>query len=333
MKESIIPRQKLLSSDLSGLAFDPPANWALVRFGDVCNFVTSGSRGWAEFYSDTGPKFIRAQNIRFGTLRLDDLASVNLPEKTEGTRTQVSKGDLLIVITGAGVTNPALLDQELGEAYVSQHVALIRPTMKELSRWLLLCLMAPVGGRDVLVERAYGSGKPGLNLDNIRSLNIPIPPLAEQNRIVTKVEELVTLCDQLEARLTTAQCESRCFLETVLNQVLGTTPHRTREQKLGATKRGAERQEYLDDTLSREQMLPKHNLHFTSSNPVKTVAQVVECITALGGAATPERLLNATGLGDDVEKFFDLLREGRDSGPLNVPTGANQVIRKNNHAN
>ena len=46
--------------------------------------------------------------------------------------------------------------------------------------------MADAGGRAELVERAYGAGKPGLNLDNIRSLSVPLPPLAEQHRIVSK---------------------------------------------------------------------------------------------------------------------------------------------------
>jgi type I restriction enzyme S subunit len=222
VEEGIILRQKWASSDLNGYAFERPVKWEAVNFGDVCNLVTSGSRGWAEFYSDAGPKFIRAQNIRFGRLRLDDLACVNPPKKTEGTRTQVSNGDLLIVIgtTGAGVTNPALLERELGEAYVSQHVALIKPTATSLSRWLLLCLMAPAGGRAELVERAYGAGKPGLNLDNIRSLNIPLPPLAEQHRIVAKVDELMALCDQLEAQLTTTEADSRRLLEAVLHEAL-----------------------------------------------------------------------------------------------------------------
>ena len=220
VKEGTLARQKLASSEPKELAFDCPMNWQEMNFNDVCSLVTSGSRGWAEFYSETGPKFIRAQNIRFGRLRLEDLACVSLPKKAEGTRTQVSKGDLLIVITGAGVTNPAMLDHELGEAYVSQHVALIKPTTTSLSRWLLLCLMAPVGARAELVERAYGAGKPGLNLDNIRFLRIPLPPLAEQQRIVAKVEELMALCDRLEVQLTTAQTESRRLLEAVLHEAL-----------------------------------------------------------------------------------------------------------------
>lgn len=220
LKEGTFARQKLASSEPKELALECPRNWQAVNFNDVCSLVTSGSRGWAGFYSESGPKFIRAQNIRFGRLRLEDLACVSLPKKAEGTRTQVSKGDLLIVITGAGVTNPAMLDHELGEAYVSQHVALIKPTATSLSRWLLLCLMAPVGARAELVERAYGAGKPGLNLDNIRLLRIPLPPLAEQQRIVAKVDELMALCDRLEAQLSTTQTQSRRFLEAILHEAL-----------------------------------------------------------------------------------------------------------------
>jgi len=153
-------------------------------------------------------------------LRLDDLASVNPPSNSEGSRTQVAKNDLLIVITGAGVTNPALLDCDLGEAYVSQHVSLVRPTDKQLSEWLLLCLMADAGGRAELVERAYGAGKPGLNLDNIRSLSIPLPPLAEQHRIVAKVDALMALCDRLEASLDQSAATRRRLLDALLHEAL-----------------------------------------------------------------------------------------------------------------
>jgi type I restriction enzyme S subunit len=128
----------------------------------------------------------------------------------------------LIVITGAGVTNPAILEDEIGEAYVSQHVALVKLTEIDVSRWLLLCLMAPAGGRSELVERAYGAGKPGLNLDNIRSLTVPLPPIAEQRRILAKVDQLMSLCNRLEAQLTNARNVSHHLLDAVLHLALQT---------------------------------------------------------------------------------------------------------------
>ena len=215
-----VPRAKASARDTSRLDDSLPLSWTPIALGDVCSLVTSGSRGWADYYADKGAGFIRAQNIRFGVLNLEEMARVNPPENSEGARTKVEKGDLLVVITGAGVTNPSLLNIELGEAYVSQHVGLVRPTEKQLSKWLLLCLMADEGGRAELVERAYGAGKPGLNLDNIRSLSVPLPPLEEQERIVARVDELMALCDQLEASLTTGVTTRRCLLDALLHEAL-----------------------------------------------------------------------------------------------------------------
>jgi type I restriction enzyme S subunit len=227
-KAGVIPRRKEANRDPSKLTHELPVTWSRIALGDVCDVVTSGSRGWAEFYAPSGPGFIRAQNIRFGKLRLDDLAYVNPPSNSEGSRTQVAQGDLLIVITGAGVTNPALLDREMGEAYVSQHVGLVRPSDGQISRWLLLCLMADAGGRGELVERAYGAGKPGLNLDNIRSLSVPLPPLAEQRRIVAKVDTLMALCDRLDASLVSGEDTRRCLLDALLAEAV--TREEIREQ-------------------------------------------------------------------------------------------------------
>jgi type I restriction enzyme S subunit len=181
VKAGAVPRPKQISRDSSRLADGLPRSWKPIALGEVCNLVTSGSRGRAEFYADSGPGFVRAQNIRFGRLKLDDLAFVNPPSNSEGSRTQVAKGDLLVVITGAGVTNPALLDRELGDAYVSQHVGLVRPSNTRLSKWLLLCLMAPSGGRAELVERAYGAGKPG----SISTTSVPLPSPSHPSRSKT----------------------------------------------------------------------------------------------------------------------------------------------------
>lgn len=215
-----IPKPKATNRDVTRLSDGRPVGWSPIALGDVCDLVTSGSRGWGEYYADSGPGFVRAQNIRFGRMRLDDLAYVRPPSNSEGSRTQVYRNDLLIVITGAGVTNPALLEEDLGEAYVSQHVGLVRPSDAGLSPWLLLCLMADTGGRGELVECAYGAGKPGLNLDNIRSLSVPLPPLAEQHRIVAKVNEFMAICDQLEASLTTAYETRKKLLDALLAEAL-----------------------------------------------------------------------------------------------------------------
>jgi type I restriction enzyme, S subunit len=63
-------------------------------------------------------------------------------------------------------------------------------------------------------------GQANVNGTKLRSMVIPFPPLAEQHRIVAKVDELMTLCDRLEARLASTQTESRRLLEAVLHEAL-----------------------------------------------------------------------------------------------------------------
>lgn len=59
-----------------------------------------------------------------------------------------------------------------------------------------------------------------IGLANFRRIPVPLPPLAEQHRIVAKVDELMAICDRLEAQLTTAQTESRRLLDAVLHKAL-----------------------------------------------------------------------------------------------------------------
>ncbi len=64
------------------------------------------------------------------------------------------------------------------------------------------------------------SGLYSLSVGKIRQIEVPLPPLAEQHRIVAKVDELMALCDQLEAQLTTTEADSRRLLEAVLREAL-----------------------------------------------------------------------------------------------------------------
>jgi hypothetical protein len=64
-----------------------------------------------------------------------------------------------------------------------------------------------------------------------------------------------------------------------------------------------------------------------------SLEQLAECIDALGGAAAPERLLNVAGLGEDVDTFFNLLREAKTLEVLDVPIGADKTIVRKTDAN
>jgi len=179
-----------------------PRTWCVVKMDQIIDFVTSGSRGWAKYYSESGDLFIRAQNIKNDKLELDDVAFVKLPKNSEGKRTLIHNKDILITITGANVTKTAIVDFKLKQnAYVNQHVALARLVNPGLSDYLCLWIICPSYGRKYLEKAAYGAGKPGLNLSNIKELLVALPPLAEQKQIVQEIKRVFATIDQLEMQI------------------------------------------------------------------------------------------------------------------------------------
>lgn len=210
-KAGRIPRVTGVPDDL-----DAPAGWSPAYFGNLLTLLTSGSRGWAEFYSDTGPLFIRSQDINTDELVLTDMAHVDPPQSADRARTRAKRYDVLLTITGANVTKCAHISADLPEAYVSQHVALCRLAVPELSPFVHLWLTSPQHGRKVLLDNAYGAGKPGLNLDNIKDVPVALPSLAEQAEIVRRVESLMKLADTIERRVSLAQARADKLTQSIL---------------------------------------------------------------------------------------------------------------------
>ncbi|MEM9483143.1 MAG: restriction endonuclease subunit S [Cyanobacteria bacterium P01_F01_bin.116] len=173
-----------------------PQGWVQCSGDLIFNFVTSGSRGWAKYYADSGAAFLRMGNLNHASITLDlqNLQRVQLPSSVEGTRSLVQGRDLLISIT-ADVGMIALVPDNFEEAYINQHVALARPSTAISSAYIAWFLASQEGGQKQFKELQRGATKTGLGLDDIRAVQIPLPPLAEQHRIVNKIEELFTQLD------------------------------------------------------------------------------------------------------------------------------------------
>lgn len=203
-------------------------SWSETTLGSLLSYLTSGSRGWADYYSSEGDLFIRAQNLKYDRLELEDVAYVQLPDKSEGMRTRVEIGDLLITITGANVTKTGCVQHNLGKAYVSQHVALCRPIESVSTEFLYWYLIAETFGRKQLNELAYGAGKPGLNLNNIRSVKVSLPCLKEQKQIVLQIRNLLSiednLADSIDVELQRVELLRQSILKKAFSGQLPKTP-------------------------------------------------------------------------------------------------------------
>jgi type I restriction enzyme S subunit len=143
--------------------------------------------------------FIRSQNVRDGRLSFEDVQYVTPPTGAEGNRTKVRLNDLLITITGNSVGNVALVEQTFDEAYISQHVGLVR--LKEPSRGAYVCryLSPNSPGNPQIAGSQSGQSKPGLNLQNLKDFQIALPPtLSELQAIATALSDVDGLLGGLD---------------------------------------------------------------------------------------------------------------------------------------
>ena len=188
-----------------------PAHWRPLQLRRFVSLVTSGSRGWARYYSDEGAVFLQSGNLgRSMALNLSFVQHVRPPEGSEGTRTKVTKNDLLLCITGALTGNVVLVDVDLPNAFVNQHVALIRPKAdKAFPRFLAYALHSGMGQAQFRTSE-YGGTKQGLGLGDVKSVVAALPPLREQEVIARHLDGVLA---DLTAPIAQAQREIELIRE------------------------------------------------------------------------------------------------------------------------
>ena len=188
-----------------GLTLD---SWENETSTQLFSYVTSGSRGWAQYYSDSGSVFVRMGNLGHGTVELDmeDVQYVNLPSKAEGQRSKLQKNDILISIT-ADIGMIGLVRNVDQDMYINQHIALARPTEENNAEFIAWYLVSDVGLKQ-MQSKQRGATKIGLGLDDIRNLKLLMPQVNEQ-------AEIVSILDSLLAKETAAKEAAEAVLDQI----------------------------------------------------------------------------------------------------------------------
>ncbi|WP_301017647.1 restriction endonuclease subunit S [Thiothrix sp.] len=166
-----------------------PEYWVVTRAKFLFDLITSGSRGWAEFYADEGALFFRIANLTRDTIepKLESIQYVNPPTGAEGGRAEIRNDDLLISIT-ADLGSVCVTNNEIEGGFVSQHVSLCRPNNKvAASRWLGYFVLSDCA-KEQLLGSGYGGTKIQLSLEDIRELCIALPSGDEQAQIANFID-------------------------------------------------------------------------------------------------------------------------------------------------
>lgn len=209
------------------IPFEIPENWVWCRLGEICDTITKGSspnwQGVQYVDEDEGILFITSKNV--DSFRIDLTKATYVEEKFNEIepRSILKKGDLLTNIVGASIGRTALFDLDI-IANINQAVCILRIEHELIDKTFLLNLMNSDLALKMMFESQFAPGRANLSMGNIANFTIPLPPLAEQNRIVQKLDELMQYCNELEASIKQSESQNEKLLQQVLREALRKEP-------------------------------------------------------------------------------------------------------------
>ena len=209
--------------------FELPQGWEWVRLGDICAYI---QRGKGPVYAESSEHRVVSQKcVRWYGLDLAPARFVT-PEslsKYEPIRF-LQAGDLLWNSTGTGTIGRACLvpvEHDNAGLVADSHVTVVRPV--QISSWFLWrWIQSPYVQSEIEGSASGTTNQIELNTSTVVNHLVPLPPLAEQSRIVTRVEALMRLCDALEAK---GQLEAAHHAQLV-STLLGTLTASTTPEEL-----------------------------------------------------------------------------------------------------
>ncbi len=173
-----------------------PKGWAWARLSTLFTKMGSGSTpaGGRKVYQDEGPLLIRSQNVHNEGLKLEDVAHFAYSLfKKRGSH--VLPNDILLNITGASIGRCAIVPNPFEEADVNQHVLIMRPVDNTLNHYLHIAIVSPLIQAAIMAGQV-GATKEGLSATKASNLIVPLPPMAEQHRIVERINQLMPLVEE-----------------------------------------------------------------------------------------------------------------------------------------
>ena len=169
-----------------------PNSYPISQLSEHIEFLTSGSRGWAQYCVDNGSEwFITIKNVKDCRISIDNMQPINAPDNAEAKRTKVQEGDLLISIT-ADLGRTGVVTKEIADhgAYINQHLTCIRLNKEMLNPLYVAFFMESPAGKEQFESKNQSAVKAGLNFNSINSLRLLVPPMDEQNAFVGFVHQI-----------------------------------------------------------------------------------------------------------------------------------------------
>ena len=189
--------------------------WQVKKLGDVCQFQ-NGFAFKSSLFSDTGVPILRISNIQDGVIDLKRIVYTDPASYSENLdKYLVRDGELLIAMSGA-TTGKIGINQTGLVFFLNQRVGKFIPSEKLNQQYLYYYLFTKV---EEHLEKSAGSAQPNLSTEQIKGLELPVPPIQEQKRIVAILDEVFADIEQARAKTEQNLKNARELFESYLQQV------------------------------------------------------------------------------------------------------------------
>lgn len=194
-----------------------PQGWALATIGDICEKIHYGYTAKSS-EKPLGPKMLRITDIQNRAVNWDSVPYCQIDEKKKPDYI-LKEGDLVFARTGATVGKSFLIKGIIPEAVFASY--LIRVTFpSQIKREYVYYFFQSLSYWLQIYEGQIGIGQPNVNSTKLSKLSIPIAPLPEQDRIVSKLEELFTRLDAGVKSLQNCKAQLQLYRQAVLKHAL-----------------------------------------------------------------------------------------------------------------
>ena len=198
----------------SEMYISAPDCWLYCRLGNIARFIDY--RGKTPSKISSGISLITAKNVRFGYISREPEEYVSATEyESWMTRGFPRVGDMLFT-TEAPLGNIAIVD--ISEKFaLAQRVICFKLHDQAIGAYLKIAIMSD-HVQQQLINASTGMTATGIKASKLKEIPVPIPPLAEQHRIVAKIDELMVICDQLKSRFTEANQLQQKLADVLVEQ-------------------------------------------------------------------------------------------------------------------
>ena len=194
IKEGKIKKQKPLPPITEEeKPFTIPDSWQWVRLGDLAARINYGFTASASMHGDI--KFLRITDIdiKTNTVNWDSVPFCTI-DKNKTDSYLLLQNDILIARTGGTIGKFYIVDKKIPKSVFASYLIRVSLIKNIITKYIGIFLSSPAYWSQI-IDSSMGTGQPNVNSIALASLKLPLPPLAEQQRIVARLEELLPLCD------------------------------------------------------------------------------------------------------------------------------------------